>query len=916
VLSFRGLACHAANNLNKSQELQIAARMSKNSADDIKAAMGNIKNVRNVLIMGPMGNGKTCALDNLGALCGLVAADKIGETKFALTREDERAKGCTIKSGLNTMAIDGNLFHCLDAPGHSEYFPEMAVMAPLADGALYVVDGSKAELGPAVTQQMKLSDDFLHTPLLFCNKLDISFCTKETPIDEISDQIQTIIASFNDQVAGKTNLKDMKADPEKGQVLFGSLVNGWAFSLPSFAEIYCKKKGDTDYLGMASKIWTKYWNATTKKWAPAPTDDAIHGFTFQCLKPIKTIYDFCQSGDKDKLQKMMGALGATVTDKDFEKEKTDLFHTLMRIWMPAGPLIAKTLKDHIPDPATAQAKRFERLVDASPDDPTSQAVKKCDEKGSLLFGISKLVPMGGNAAGRFYALGRVYSGKAGADKCFMLEEGWQPKRFQEAQAQALAAEATAEPVAVDGAAGETAAEEGEADGSESPATKSPAPKTEEDKKAQSLGARIQGVVTGTAKTFNAMLSVPAGNICLLQGIDMVIQKRGTIAASETEFAMRKPTIDQSPVIKVAMQPTSAADLPKMVEGLRRLMKSDPIVETSMEDSGFHVIAACGQEHMRVLKHDMEKEYCTVGVKWEEPSITYRETVTHESSIMCLSKSPNKHNRLFIKAEPLSEELNKAIEANTINPMQDVKKRSKVLEKEFGWDKVDTLKIWGFGPAPEAAGGAYGANMLVDRTKAIQYLNEIKESVNSGLLWAARQGPLCEENMRGIRFNLYDVKLHTDSIHRGMGQIQPTARRVFFCSSLTAGIRFMEPVFMVTIAAPADVQPGIMQALGACRGEFVQTLDGITEAYVPIAETIGKTPFSTVLTQKTNGKAVSNFSFDHWEALNGDPLDFKKDKMGVWQPGAGNKAAEILLTIRKRKGLKLEPPDIAEYFDKL
>merc|ERR1719504_369899 len=143
----------------------------------------------------------------------------------------------------------------------------------------------------------------------------------------------------------------------------------------------------------------------------------------------------------------------------------------------------------------------------------------------------------------------------------------------------------------------------------------------------------------------------------------------------------------------------------------------------------------------------------------------------------------------------------------------------MLEKKFDWDKTDGMKLWGFGPAPEEAGAAYGANVLVDQTKGIQYLNEIKESVNSGLQWAARQGPLAEENMRGIRFNLLDVKLHADSIHRGMGQIQPTARRVFYGAALTAECRFMEPIYKVVVACPEDVVGGVRQACAACRGEI-------------------------------------------------------------------------------------------------
>merc|ERR550537_617436 len=313
--------------------------------------------------------------------------------------------------------------------------------------------------------------------------------------------------------------------------------------------------------------------------------------------------------------------------------------------------------------------------------------------------------------------------------------------------------------------------------------------------------------------------------------------------------------------------------------------------------------------MRILKHDLEEDYLPgVPLKWDDPSVAYRETVTAESSVICLSKSPNKHNRLFIKAEPMTEEVNLAIESNRINPMLDPKARAKILDKEFGWDKTDALKIWVFGPAPEESGGNYGANTLVDQTKGVQYLNEIKESMNSGLLWAAKEGPLCEENMRGIRFNLLDVKLHADSIHRGMGQIQPTARRVFFAATMTAGIRLVEPVFLASIEAPSEASAGIMQALGACRGELVLSEDqGDTlsvTAYVPISETIGNTPFATVLGQKTSGKAFVSYAFDHWSTMPADPMQ------------VGSKSYDLMIDIRKRKGLKPEPPVFSDYYDKL
>jgi len=67
-----------------------------------------------------------------------------------------------------------------------------------------------------------------------------------------------------------------------------------------------------------------------------------------------------------------------------------------------------------------------------------------------------------------------------------------------------------------------------------------------------------------------------------------------------------------------------------------------------------------------------------------------------------------------------------------------------------------------------------------------------------LVTAVTQGCLCDENMRNVRFNIYDVTLHADAIHRGGGQIIPTARRVLYAAMLTAEPRMMEPVYLVEI----------------------------------------------------------------------------------------------------------------------
>jgi translation elongation factor EF-G len=116
----------------------------------------------------------------------------------------------------------------------------------------------------------------------------------------------------------------------------------------------------------------------------------------------------------------------------------------------------------------------------------------------------------------------------------------------------------------------------------------------------------------------------------------------------------------------------------------------------------------------------------------------------------LSKSQNKHNRLYVKALPIEEEVSIAIETGKVSARDDFKVRARVLADDFGWDVTDARKIWTFGP------DGTGPNLFVDVTKGVQYLNEIKDSCVAALQWAAKEGVLCEENMRGVRFNVIDV----------------------------------------------------------------------------------------------------------------------------------------------------------------
>ena len=413
---------------------------------------------------------------------------------------------------------------------------------------------------------------------------------------------------------------------------------------------------------------------------------------------------------------------------------------------------------------------------------------------------------------------------------------------------------------------------------------------------------IQRVVLMMGGKVEQVPDIPCGNTWGLVGIDQFLVKQGTISTSEVAHNIRVMKYSVSPVVRVAVEPKSAADLPKLVEGLKRLSKSDPLVQCTNTSTGEHIIAGCGELHIEICLKDLEEEYARIPIIKSDPVVSYKETVTvEEKSITCLAKSPNKHNRIQIESQALGNELASEIEEEKICPKSDLKQRNKRLVDEFNWDPDETKKIWFFGPDNQ------GPNILVDSTKAAQYLAEIKDSVNNAFQWVTKEAPLTDENMRGVRFNIIDVTLHADAIHRGAGQIVPASRSAMFAAHLSGKPRLQEPIFLVEIQSPEEAVGGIHTTLNQRRGEYIdeEIIPGtplkLVKAYLPVAESFG---FTQHLRTETSGRAFPQCVFDHWDVVNSDP--YKED----------SHSHTIIAQIRKRKGLKEVFPTADEFIDKL
>jgi elongation factor 2 len=488
------------------------------------------------------------------------------------------------------------------------------------------------------------------------------------------------------------------------------------------------------------------------------------------------------------------------------------------------------------------------LYEGPMDDECAEAIRTCNPDGPLMLYVSKMVPT--TDKGRFYAFGRVFAGTV----------------------------KTGQKVRIMG------------------------PNYVPGKKTDLFVKSIQRTVLMMGRYVEPIEDIPAGNTVGLVGVDNFLLKSGTISTSETAHNIRVMKFSVSPVVRVAVECKHPSDLPKLVEGLKRLSKSDPMVQTSIEESGEHIIAGAGELHLEICLKDLKEEYCGgIELKTSDPVVSYRETVTETSNQICLSKSPNKHNRLYVTAEPFKAGLAEDIDNGKITDKDDGKARARILHETYDWDPNDARKIWCFGPENT------GPNILTDVSKGVQYLNEIKDSCVAAFNWATKDGVLCEENVRGCRFNVHDVTLHADAIHRGGGQIIPTARRVFYAAMLTAKPTLMEPIFQVEIQCPESAMGGIYSVLNRRRGHVfaeeqkVGTPIYMVKAYLPVMESFG---FTADLRSNTSGQAFPQCVFDHWQAMQGDPLE------------EGSKCNVIVLGIRKRKGLAEGIPPLDRYLDKL
>jgi len=837
--------------------------------DEIRVMMERRDLIRNMSVIAHVDHGKSTLTDSLLAKAGMMAEADAGDKRTTDTRQDEIDRGITIKSTSVSLFYEREpdseekergmtekvpyLINLIDSPGHVDFSSEVTAALRVTDGALVVVDCIEGVCVQTETVLRQAIEERI-IPVLFLNKLDRVFLEQHMDLEEAFQTFRAVVESTNVVMATYRDeaMPDIQVYPEKGTVAFGSGLHGWGFSLKRFAMIYNKKLG-LPIDKMMARLWGEnFYNAKAKKWTSKPVTDGVpneRGFCKFILEPINMLFDAIMEEKKDLIGKYIKGLGIKVPKDAEDLTGKSLLKRVMQSWLPAADCLLDMMVEQLPSPVKAQKYRCESLYTGPQDDEAAIAIKKCDPHGPLMMYVSKMVPSSDGS--RFFAFGRVFSGIVRSGQTVrILGPDYSPGEKRDLHLK-----------------------------------------------------KVQRTVLLMAGKIEQIADCPCGNIVGLVGIDQFLLKSGTLTTSEVAHPFVTMKFSVSPVVRRAVEPKNAGDLAKLVEGLKRLAKSDPMVLVYTAKTGEHIVAGAGELHLEICLNDLQNEYMkgapiTVG----NPVVNFCETVSTHTEVQCVSKSPNKHNRLYFTADPIEEELIRDIENDDIKIEQEAKVRARIMADKYGWDINEARKVWSFGCPPDGKG-----NVLVDCTKAAQFLSEIKDSLVGAFMQTTSGGVYADEALRGIRFNLEDVVLHADAIHRGAGQLMPCAKRVFAACQIKSGPKLMEPLYLCEIAVPQIAVSGVYNTLSQRRGVVERETQKIgtpmtkIQALLPVTESFG---FTELLRKNTAGQAFPQMVFSHFTHVSGLITD------------EGSMANKIVVQIRERKGMKAGLPAFGDFYDKI
>ncbi|KAJ1548336.1 hypothetical protein HK405_003625, partial [Cladochytrium tenue] len=836
--------------------------------------------IRNVALVGHLHHGKTslldCLINETHDVLWAVGDDK----RYTDVHPMERERGLSIKSMPMSLVLSdskgqSHLVNILDTPGHVNFLDEMAAAARICDGAVVVVDVVEGVMVSTQKAIRHLLAEKVPVTLLI-NKMDRLIMELKLPPADAYFKIRHVIEEVNTVIHDSPGGEGMRISPELGNVAFCSSQMGWCFTLRTFAKKYAESHGTAFNVDeFARRLWGEVYFDPTKRnfHRKPPTPNSRRTFVEFILEPIYKIHSKVIGESTADIKRMLYELNIRLKTAALSQDVRPLLRDVLTAFFgeqPAASGFADLVVRCLPSPSDNAAAKVDHIwsgLEADDDGGNPAllaAMRSCDPKGPLMIHVTKMynsVDVSG-----FEAFGRVISGTVTVGmKVRVLGERYSP-----------------------------------------------------DDEEDMVVKDVEGLSVFQSRYKIKATSIPAGNWVLLTGVESSIVKTATItnlvpSEDEPVYTFKPLKFNNMAVVKVAIEPVNPTDLPKMLDGLRKINRSYPILETEVEESGEHVIFGTGELFLDCVLHDLRRLYAEIEIKVSDPVVKFSETVVEVSALKCYAETPNHKNKITMIAEPLENGVAEDVEAGNVKPDWPPRKMGEWFSTKYGWDLLASRNIWGFGPT------ANGPNVLVNEVLSEadkKVISSSRDNIVQGFQWATKQGPLADEPIRNVKFRILDAVITPGQVYSGRGQIIPAARRVCYSSFLMASPRLMEPVFYVEIQAPADCVSAVYTVLARRRGHVTQDQPKpgsplyTVRALLPVIDSAG---FETDLRTHTQGQAFCQQVFDHWQVVPGDPLDRTVALRPLEPSPVQHLARDFMIKTRRRKGLS-EDVAVTKFFD--
>ena len=685
------------------------------------ALQSNAQNIRNICILAHVDHGKTSLSDSLIATNGIISPKMAGKVRYLDSRPDEQVRGITMESSAISLYFsmmrrqqdntepkkEEYLINLIDSPGHIDFSSEVSTASRLCDAAVVLVDAVEGVCSQTVTVLRQVWIEKLK-PLLVINKIDrlitelkMSPAEAYSHLERILEGVNAVIGGFFqgermeedlewrekldqrraakeqqkqdalDENASEADLdqqyeerddEDLYFAPENNNVIFGSAIDGWAFTIRQFAGIYEKKLGIKRSV-LEKVLWGEFYlDPKTKK---VLGQKHLKGrslkpiFVQLVLEPIWQAYDATVGvssgrGDPALLEKITKSLSINLPAHIARsRDSKAILQAVFASWLPLSTALLVSVIEYLPSPPSAQATRLPEMID----DLVSTKYIDQDIKESMIkFNTTKSAPVVAYVSkmvaipeSELPSKRRKLGTTLTADEARELAR---QKRAEIAKAQADAEGAASVNGITNGLNntrigdenGEDVAQEQPEDpehligfarlfsGSLSvgdevyvlPPKFNPAfPHANPEPKKVPITALY--LLMGRA--LEPLDKVPAGVVFGIEGLEGHVLKTGTLCSQlEGGVNLAGITSLSQPIVRVALEPTNPMDLNKMIKGLKMLEQSDPCAVYEQMESGEHVILTAGELHLERCLKDLRERFARCDIQPGEPIVPYHETI--------------------------------------------------------------------------------------------------------------------------------------------------------------------------------------------------------------------------------------------------------------------------------------------------